>query len=190
MRLYLAAPIIPRRIEGRAELGRYALQGPACVITSVYNIHRHPEFWPGPLRFDPERFGPAHSAERHHLAYMPFGAGSRMCIGNNLAMTEGVLPAGSGGPEVQPGAAGHGPDGTQDRRHPATGGRHSDAARAPQVAVQVAAASCGRFTRQLCTRPTCTATKRSSARHSSARPCTLSGSSISPRTLTRVKPRR
>ena len=91
MRLYLAAPIIPRRIEGRAELGRYALQGPACVITSVYNIHRHPEFWPGPLRFDPERFGPAHSAERHHLAYMPFGAGSRMCIGNNLAMMEGVL---------------------------------------------------------------------------------------------------
>ena len=96
MRLYLAAPIIPRRIEGRAELGRYALQGPACVITSVYNIHRHPEFWPGPLRFDPERFGPAHSAERHHLAYMPFGAGSRMCIGNNLAMMEGVLLAAVG----------------------------------------------------------------------------------------------
>ncbi len=96
VRLYPAAPIIPRRIEGQAELGRYALQGPACVMTSVYNIHRHPEFWPDPLRFDPERFGPAHSAERHRLAYVPFGAGSRMCIGNNLAMMEGVLLAAVG----------------------------------------------------------------------------------------------
>ena len=91
MRLYPAAPIIPRRIEEQAELGGYALQGPACVMTSVYNIHRHPEFWPDLLRFDPERFSPAHSAEKHHLAYMPFGAGSRMSIVNNLAMMEGVL---------------------------------------------------------------------------------------------------
>ena len=91
MRLYPAAPVIPRRIEGQAELGGYALQGPARVITSVYNIHRHPEFWPDPLRFDPERFSPAQSAGRHRLAFMPFGAGSRMCIGNHLAMMEGVL---------------------------------------------------------------------------------------------------
>ena len=96
MRLYPAAPIIPRRIEGWAELGRYALTGPACVMTSVYNIHRHPEFWPDPLRFDPERFSPARSTERHRLAYVPFGAASRMCIGNNLAMMEGVLPAAVG----------------------------------------------------------------------------------------------
>ena len=68
----------------------------ARIMTSVYNIHRHPEFWPGPLRFDPERFGPAHSAESHRLAYMPFSAGSRMCIGNNLAMMEGVLLAAVG----------------------------------------------------------------------------------------------
>ncbi len=91
MRLYPAAPVIPRRIEGQAELGGYALQGPARVITSVYNIHRHPDFWPDPLHFDPLRFSPENSVGRHRLAYMPFGAGSRMCIGNHLAMMEGVL---------------------------------------------------------------------------------------------------
>ena len=51
----------------------------------------HPDLWPDPLRFDPLRFGPENSAGRHRLAYMPFGAGSRMCIGNHLAMMEGVL---------------------------------------------------------------------------------------------------
>ena len=91
MRLYPAAPVIPRRIEGQAELGGYALQGPARVMTSVYNIHRHPDFWPDPLRFDPLRFSSENSVGRHRLAYMPFGAGSRMCIGNHLAMMEGVL---------------------------------------------------------------------------------------------------
>jgi cytochrome P450 len=91
MRLYPAAPVIPRRIVGRSELGGYELHGPARVITSVYNIHRHPDFWPDPLHFDPERFSPENSVGRHRLAYKPFGAGSRMCIGNNLAMMEGVL---------------------------------------------------------------------------------------------------
>jgi cytochrome P450 len=91
MRLYPAAPIIPRRFENNLELCGYALEGPARVITSVYNIHRHPDFWPDPHRFDPDRFGPEQSAGRHRLAFMPFGAGSRMCIGNNLALMEAIL---------------------------------------------------------------------------------------------------
>jgi cytochrome P450 len=91
MRLYPAAPIIPRRFEGNLELCGYDLEGPARVITSVYNIHRHPDFWPDPHRFDPDRFSPTQSAGRHRLAFMPFGAGSRMCIGNNLALMEAIL---------------------------------------------------------------------------------------------------
>ncbi|GGJ34412.1 cytochrome P450 [Deinococcus roseus] len=90
MRLYPAAPLIPRRIEQDTHMGSHVLQGNSRVLTCVRNIHRHPDFWENPERFDPERFG-AGQEKRHRLAFMPFGAGARMCIGNNLAMMEAVL---------------------------------------------------------------------------------------------------
>jgi cytochrome P450 len=58
---------------------------------SIFNIQRHPDFWEQPLVFDPDRFTPERSAGRHPLAFMPFGAGIRKCIGNNLADMEGAL---------------------------------------------------------------------------------------------------
>src|SRR5688572_2167039 len=53
--------------------------------------HRHPEFWPDADRFDPERFSPEQSAGRHGFAYVPFGAGQRMCIGRDFSLMEGQL---------------------------------------------------------------------------------------------------
>ena len=54
-------------------------------------VHRDPRFWEDPLRFDPSRFTKKAKAERPKLAYFPFGAGSRQCIGEGLAWMEGVL---------------------------------------------------------------------------------------------------
>jgi cytochrome P450 len=54
-------------------------------------MHRHPAFWDEPERFDPERFTPERSANRPHYAYIPFGGGPRLCIGNGFAMLEGQL---------------------------------------------------------------------------------------------------
>jgi cytochrome P450 len=50
--------------------------------------HRNPNLWPDPERFDPERFAPAAVAGRHRFAYLPFGGGPRICIGNGFAMAE------------------------------------------------------------------------------------------------------
>jgi cytochrome P450 len=63
----------------------------ATVLLVTYATHRHPEFWPDPDRFDPDRFLPEAVAGRHRHAYVPFGTGQRACIGRHLAMLETPL---------------------------------------------------------------------------------------------------
>ena len=65
------------------------------MIVYPYLIHRHPDFWEAPERFDPERFLSGRSAGRHPLAYLPFGAGPRKCIGVHFAMLELTLAVAS-----------------------------------------------------------------------------------------------
>ena len=50
-----------------------------------------PEYFPDPDRFDPDRFDARSEKTIPRGAYVPFGAGARICIGNNFAMMEGQL---------------------------------------------------------------------------------------------------
>jgi cytochrome P450 len=61
------------------------------VTFSQYVLHRRPEAFPDPERFDPERFRPEHEQRLPRYAYLPFGAGHRICIGNHFALMEGQL---------------------------------------------------------------------------------------------------
>ena len=56
---------------------------------SPWTTHRHPEFWPDPERFDPERFLGAQ--ERPRYAYFPFGGGPRSCVGEHFALLEATI---------------------------------------------------------------------------------------------------
>lgn len=69
----------------------YRIEAGQCVVPSIYLLHRHPEFWDDPERFDPERFAPGRSERRHPFQYLPFSGGQRYCIGNNFALAEGVV---------------------------------------------------------------------------------------------------
>nr|QZP43538.1 cytochrome P450 monooxygenase CYP9A199 [Ephestia elutella] len=54
----------------------------------VWNIHRDPQYFPDPLKFDPERFSDERKHNINPLAYMPFGVGPRNCIGSRFALCE------------------------------------------------------------------------------------------------------
>jgi cytochrome P450 len=66
----------------------YVLPPGTFVILSQHLLHRDARFWPDPLRFDADRWA---SEPAHRFAYFPFGAGSRICIGEHFAWMEATL---------------------------------------------------------------------------------------------------
>ena len=45
------------------------------IILFTYQLHRDPEQFPNPNKFDPERFGPSNTRQKHAYSYVPFSAG-------------------------------------------------------------------------------------------------------------------
>jgi len=91
MRLYPPAWAMGRQSTAEVELGPYRFRAGTYFFFSQYIIQRSAEYFPDPLRFDPNRFSPENKAGRPRFAYFPFGGGGRQCIGEAFAWMEGVL---------------------------------------------------------------------------------------------------
>ena len=91
MRLYPPAFAVGRRAAADTEIGGYAVPAGSEVIAWIYMTHRDPRWFPEPEAFRPERFAPGAEAALPRLAYLPFGAGPRACIGRQFAMIEAQL---------------------------------------------------------------------------------------------------
>jgi len=95
LRLYPPAWVITRRALEDDELAGVPVAANALVIVSPWLVHRHASAWDRPEEFDPSRFLDESGARRRDVvaspAYLPFGAGPRLCIGRDMALLEGVL---------------------------------------------------------------------------------------------------
>jgi cytochrome P450 len=83
--------LFPRETAEDITLGGYTLQKGSMIYLAPYVIHRNPQYFPDPERFDPERFRGAAEKQLPRGAYIPFGLGPRVCMGQHFAMMEAVL---------------------------------------------------------------------------------------------------
>jgi cytochrome P450 len=91
MRLYPPVWVLAREAEVEDVIGGFRIPRGSMVLVSPYVTHRHPDHWRDAERFVPERFIGDPPEPAHRFAYLPFGAGPRVCIGNAFAMMEATL---------------------------------------------------------------------------------------------------
>jgi cytochrome P450 len=91
LRLYPPIWIMERHARANDIIGGFRIPAGSSVVVSPFVTHRHPDFWDHPDQFDPGRFDPEPAARRAPLAYLPFGAGQRLCIGSHFAMMEALV---------------------------------------------------------------------------------------------------
>ncbi|KXK59679.1 cytochrome P450 [Micromonospora rosaria] len=88
LRLYPPAWMMTRTVTQDADLGGVRLRGGSTLVLSPYLIHRRPDLYAEPDRFDPDRW---RDVAPDRATYIPFGAGARKCIGDQFALTEAIL---------------------------------------------------------------------------------------------------
>jgi cytochrome P450 len=90
MRLYPPAWTFSREAREDDLIGDFEVRKGTTIIIAPCAVHRRPDLWPDPERFEPERFEPDRVAARHRFAYIPFGGGPRNCLGARFAEMEAL----------------------------------------------------------------------------------------------------
>ncbi len=88
MRLYPPAALLVRRASEEVRIGDVRVPPGGSIHIPVFALHRHSRIWDDAEAFDPDRFAPDRQRSRHRFAFLPFGAGPRVCIAGGMAVTE------------------------------------------------------------------------------------------------------
>lgn len=91
-RYYSAVWTIARRAIEDDIIGGHHIRPGTTILIPIHHIHHDPRWWPEPETFDPRRCCPPDKS-RPRSAYLPFGGGRRICIGQSFALMEMVLMA-------------------------------------------------------------------------------------------------
>lgn len=88
MRIYPPVWGIARKSNEENRFAGYRIPKDSYIAISIYGLHRHPDYWHEPEKFNPSRFDSGEQQSRHPYSYLPFAAGPRACIGAGMAMLE------------------------------------------------------------------------------------------------------
>ncbi|XP_068211245.1 cytochrome P450 4C1-like [Palaemon carinicauda] len=88
LRIFPSVPFFGREMKEEMVIGDFQIPANTPVTIMTYRLHRDPKYFRNPEIFDPDRFLPENSKNRHPFAYIPFSAGPRNCIGQKFAMME------------------------------------------------------------------------------------------------------
>jgi cytochrome P450 len=91
MRLFPPAWVLPRRCIEDDVIDGHRIPKGSTILIPINTLHHDERFWPDPEVFDPKRFLPENVKSHHRSAYLPFGAGRRICAGKAFALIEGTL---------------------------------------------------------------------------------------------------
>jgi len=91
MRLYPPAPFMSRSPLRDDRIGSLKIPANSLVTIAPWVLHRHHRLWEAPEAFDPDRFLPGRRERIDRFAYLPFGAGPRVCIAASFALQEALI---------------------------------------------------------------------------------------------------
>ncbi len=91
LRLYPPASLLNREVVKPLEVDGHTLTPGMTIFASLYMLHRHPDSFPDPDTFNPDRFANDDEKAWPRMAYLPFALGTHICIGNHFALLEGPL---------------------------------------------------------------------------------------------------
>ncbi|GEO99782.1 cytochrome P450 [Methylobacterium haplocladii] len=91
MRLFPPVPFMSRQAIREDRIGRVKIPKNSTVMVAPWVLHRHRTLWDDPDAFIPERFLPENRETISRFAYLPFGAGPRVCIGQSFSLQEATL---------------------------------------------------------------------------------------------------
>ena len=91
MRLYPPAPIISRQAIEADEIHGKTVPKDCSVLINLWSMHRHRQHWVRPDAFDPARFMGERGKSIDRFAFLPFGVGHRVCIGQRFALQEAAI---------------------------------------------------------------------------------------------------
>lgn len=94
-RLYPPIHVIAREAIAPDEIRGFPIDPGTLVLISPWITHRDPRWWEAPLAFRPDRWAGGPPPGLPKCAYIPFGAGPRLCVGNHLALIEATIALGA-----------------------------------------------------------------------------------------------